>query len=321
VNLALTTRWNARRHPDGAAMVEEILALGFDRIELGYDTRAELTAGVRRMADEGAVAVDSLHNFCPLPLGAARPHPEIYTFAHPDRSVREKAVTHTMHTISFAAEVGARIVVSHSGNVVMRSHTRELIQLAEQGQQGAPRYHRVLESLRNRRDAKAAKQFPWLVDSLERLMPALEANGIQLGLENMPTWEGFPTEHEMERLLNHFGSAHLRYWHDVGHGQIRQNLGLVNVDRWLERLGPSLGGLHIHDVIPPGRDHIMPPRGRLDFQPLARYVQGDIPLVIEPKPGTPKEQIVEAKRWLEAAWDPSLIEPHARTPISKESNP
>ena len=75
MEIALTTRWNAGRHRDGQALVEEILGLGFRRIELGYDTRADLLPGIRQMVDTRAVRVDSLHNFCPIPLGAPRGHP------------------------------------------------------------------------------------------------------------------------------------------------------------------------------------------------------------------------------------------------------
>ena len=57
--LALSTRWNAGRHRDGRAMIEEILALGIDRVELGYDLRAELIPGVKDAIASGAVRADS----------------------------------------------------------------------------------------------------------------------------------------------------------------------------------------------------------------------------------------------------------------------
>ena len=79
IPLAISTRWNAGRHASGEAMLEEVLALGLDRAELGYDLRAELIPGVKAMVAAKAIRIDSVHNFCPVPIGAPRPHPELYT--------------------------------------------------------------------------------------------------------------------------------------------------------------------------------------------------------------------------------------------------
>ena len=50
-------------------MIEEILSMGFDRVELGYDLRMDLVPGARNMIKEGLIKVDSVHNFCPVPIG------------------------------------------------------------------------------------------------------------------------------------------------------------------------------------------------------------------------------------------------------------
>jgi hypothetical protein len=47
-----------------------------------------------------------VHNFCPVPIGAPRGHPEIWTLAARDERERESAMHHTGRTIRFAAEVG-----------------------------------------------------------------------------------------------------------------------------------------------------------------------------------------------------------------------
>ena len=57
IPLAISTRWNAGRHRTGEAMLAEILALGLDRVDLGYDLRAELIPGVKAMVASGAVRV------------------------------------------------------------------------------------------------------------------------------------------------------------------------------------------------------------------------------------------------------------------------
>jgi cytochrome c len=50
--------------------------------------------------------------------------------------------------------------------------------------------------------------------------------------------------------------------------------GFINQERWLERLQPHLIGMHLHDVEPPAKDHLMPPRGRINFARLKRFCHG-----------------------------------------------
>lgn len=302
VNIALTTRWNAARHTDGQEMIEEILELGFRHVELGYDTRLDLVPGIRRMVEERAVMVDSVHNFCPVPMTAHRGHPEIFTFGDKDKRIRELAVAHTTETIRFAAEIGAKVVVTHCGNIQMDRYSEQLVALCEQGKQFTPQYEKAKLKLQMKRDKKARKQIPYWHESLQQLLPVLEKHRIQLGMENLPTWEAIPTEAELEAALQYFQSPWLKFWHDMGHGQIRENLGLINVERWLERLQPSLAGMHVHDVLPPAYDHIMPPRGKMDFSRYKRFAKLNILRVIEPTPRTPPEDIKEALAFLTKAW-------------------
>ena len=75
MTFSLSTHWNAANHDSGEAIVDEILAMGIDSLELGYDLRIDQVAGVRRRVEEGAVRVASVHNYCPTPVGAPYGHP------------------------------------------------------------------------------------------------------------------------------------------------------------------------------------------------------------------------------------------------------
>lgn len=304
MQFALTTRWNAGRHTDGAAMIDEILDLGFDCVELGYDTRLDLVPGVRNRVEQGAVRVHSVHNYCPVPMTAHRGHPEIFTFGHKDRHIRKLAVRHTADTIRFAADIGARVVVCHCGNIDMTRYSEQLIELIAQGRQFTPAYEKLKLKLQDKREKKARKQLAYWYECLEQLLPVLDENRIQLAMENLPTWESIPTETEIETALNQFQSPWLKYWHDMGHGQIREAMGLINVHKWLERLEPMLVGLHVHDFLPPACDHVMPPRGEMDFSRYKRVANRTIERVIEPTPQTPPEEIREALSFLQACWGP-----------------
>ena len=298
----LSTRWNASRHTSGEAMVEEILGLGLDFIELGYDLRMDLVPGVYKLAQEGTVKIHSVHNFCPVPVGAPKGHPELFTLASSDPRIREGAVHHTTKTLRFSASVGAKVVVVHAGNVEMTRMTNSLKTMHEQGEAFSERYDKLKMKLLLTREKKVRKQLDYLRQGIELLLPILAETGVQMALENLPTWEGIPTEMEMENLCKQYAAQGLRYWHDIGHGQIRQNLGLINQERWMERLQPYMAGMHIHDVVAPATDHLLPPHGEVDFTPLKRFAKGDVIRVIEPAPQTPGEFVVEALRILRQAW-------------------
>jgi len=302
MEFALTTRWNAGRHTRGETMIEEILELGFRQVELGYDLRLDLVPGVEQMVHDRAVAVTSVHNFCPVPMGAPLGHPELFTLASHDQRVREEAVRHTTETIRFAARVGASVVVTHAGNVNMKRLTPTLFDLYAQGRQYTTRYEKTRLKLQARRDRKAKKQLYYLYQGLERLLPVLEETHVRLAIENLPMWEAIPTETELERLLQSFSTPLLGYWHDMGHAQIRQNLGFINQARWLERLQPHLAGMHLHDVRPPAQDHLMPPQGDIDFARFKSFANMPLCRVIEPTPKTPKEAVIEALRYLQEVW-------------------
>jgi len=305
LDIALTTRWNAHRHTDGEAMIQEILELGFRHIELGYDTRMDLVPGIRKMVEEKAIQVDSVHNYCPFPMAAHRGHPEVFTLGHKDRRIRELAVTHTAETIRFAAAIGARVVVTHCGNVDMDRYSEQLVMMCERGQQFTDLYEKQKLKLQVKREKKAGKQLGYWYEGLEKLIPVLAEHQIQLGMENLPTWEAIPTEAELEQALRHFNSPWLKYWHDMGHGQIRENMGLINVERWLDRLSPHLAGMHVHDVLPPAYDHVMPPRGKMDFSRYKVVANRNIVRVIEPTPRTSADDIRDALAYLREVWDSS----------------
>jgi sugar phosphate isomerase/epimerase len=294
MDFALTTRWNAGRHTRGESMITEILDLGFSRVELGYDLRIDLVPGVKAMVEQGAVQVDTVHNFCPVPVGAPKGHPELFTLAAVSRRERESAIAHTSRTIRFAAEIGARAVVVHAGNVDMKRLSDRLAQLCRKDHRFSAEYERLRLKLQVKREKKARRQLKYLYESIGQLLPVLEECQIRLALENLPTWEAMPTEIELEALLG--------YWHDIGHGQVRENLGFINQVRWMDRLKHALTGMHIHDVAPPVYDHLMPPEGNINFSRFKRFAVMDIFRVFEPTPRATSEAIIRAKTIMENTW-------------------
>jgi sugar phosphate isomerase/epimerase len=304
MNFSLTTHWNARRHVHGEAMLEEIAGLGFEGVELGYDLRLELVDGVRRFLAGGALAVTSVHCFCPVPLGVPQAHPELFLPASREERERAKAVENIRATVEFAAEMGAGFVVCHAGRVAGGPGrlARELIDLAESGEKYSRDYDRIKMKLQREREKKVGPHLDQLRRSIEELLPALEACRVTLAFENLPTWDALPSELEMEELAASIASPRIAYWHDIGHGQIRENLGFINHLRWVERLRPRLAGMHIHDVAPPCGDHVMPPRGHVPFERFREVAAADIVRVLEPSGRTPPEEVWEGLAYLRQCW-------------------
>jgi sugar phosphate isomerase/epimerase len=302
MEFALTTRWNAGRHTSGEAMLREILELGFTRVELGYDLRADLVAGAQKLVASGAIKVDSVHNFCPLPVGARKATPELFTFADTDSEVRAAAVRHTEKTIRFAAELGARVVVAHAGYVDIPKLTDDLLDLYNHGGTGSAAYEKTRQRLLDTREKNVARHLGWLRAGLDQLLPLLEATGVTLALELLPWWETVPSEVEMLALLQAYNTPRLRCWCDVGHMQIRQNLMQVNARRWLERLQPFIAGYHLHDTQPPARDHLMPPLGGIDFAAMQAVLVPGAVYVMEPAPNTDPALVAAGHAYFKKVW-------------------
>ena len=54
-------------------MLEEIRDLGFEYAELSHGIRLSLVPGIIDAHKAGVIKISTLHNFCPLPIGASTP--------------------------------------------------------------------------------------------------------------------------------------------------------------------------------------------------------------------------------------------------------
>jgi sugar phosphate isomerase/epimerase len=304
MDLLLSTNWNAGRQPDGSALIDEILALGFDAVELGYQLDERQAGDIRRRVAAGAVAVRSVHAYCPYPIGVPGGHPELYHLASRDDDERAMAVLLLRQTLEFAASLGARAVVVHAGRVSLSPTTAELIAAAAEDEAGAAgrRCRRLLERNRRRRGRRVRRHLDALCRSLDAVLPRFAAAKTALCLENLPSLEALPSADEMLDLLARYPASPLACWHDMGHAQALANLGWLDHRAAAERLLPHTRGLHIHDVRPPVHDHLPPGQGTLPFGDFAFYGTADLLRVLEPAPGIPAADLLAGARFLRNAW-------------------
>ena len=281
-------------------MIEEIIDAGFNRVELGYDLTLDLVEGVHAMVGQSAIEVVSVHNYCPVPVGAPMGHPELYDLSSTDRMMRMSAVKNTIRTMDLAEQAGADAVVLHCGYAEMRNLTVRLIELAQKGNVYSDKFEKIKTKLILKRDKVAHKTLDALKLSIEALLPEAEARQLKICPENLPLWEAVPSELEMAHLIDEFDSPWLGYWHDIGHGQIRQELGFSSQTTWINKLKPT--GFHVHDVDDMLHDHLMPPKGKVDFSAFKDAANSGSILVLEPAPGTPTAHLIEAAEYLKNIW-------------------
>lgn len=287
-------------------MLREIRSLGFEFAELSHGIRISLVPGILEAVKAEEIKISTLHNFCPLPIGVNYAAPNIYKFSSTDQKERDAAMKHSRRTIEMAETVGAKLIVLHSGQVDMREYQDKLEKMVAEGNKETPKYRKLVEEMESRR----AKRMEEAVDmALEMIVPLAEeagSRGLLLGIENREAVEEIPVDHEIAAFLNEL-PENVRYWHDCGHAQIKENLGFLDHRMHFEELAPRLGGLHIHDVIAGAegqQDHVAPGLGMINYQALRPWVKPEHIKVIELSPGVRAEDVVRGRDFIQSVWGP-----------------
>lgn len=292
MKLSLSTNWCNGRIEAGEAIAELAAALGFDELELGYNTTPQQAAGFRRRLD--LIPVGSVHAFVPVPISAPCGYPELYQLASTDEETRKMAKFQILRTARFAAEMGADTVVLHAGRVpfggfFLRLGSGVLTQaLTKAGKKAEDaRYQKLLLRARKVRTARGAKMLDVVHGELECLVPELERLHVTLALENMPYYEGFPLALEMETILGWGLGASVKAWYDTGHARVSACHGWTDAigPEWLAAHVESVAGMHLNDVQDISDDHLAPGDGKVDFAALAPSALRLRHLVFEPHSG------------------------------------
>ncbi len=272
-------------------MLREIRELGFEYAELSHGIRISLVPGILEAVSAGEIKISSLHNFCPLPMGVNSAAPNLYQFSAERERERELAHRYTLKTLELAERVRAPLVVVHLGSIEMRDYTDKLIDLASDGRRESPKYEKLCMELDEKREKRKGPFWDRVKESLKLLLPEAAARGIKLGAENREAVEELPVEADFKPFMDELNNPNLAYWHDVGHAQIKENLGLVAHRMHLETMSPYLAGFHIHDVQFPAKDHCAPGSGGIDFTMVKEFVKPEHIKVFELSPSLTTEQV------------------------------
>jgi sugar phosphate isomerase/epimerase len=285
-------------------MLREIRDLGFEYAELSHGIRITLLPGIFEAADAGEIKISSLHNFCPLPMGVDRAAPNVYKFSSEDRRERDSAFKHTLKTLETAARLKAPLVVLHCGAVDMKDYTDKLLDLVAEGKRDTPKYQKFCAEALEKREAKKERFMENTMEMLNRIVDEAKPRGIKLGIENREALEEIPFESDFDFFLKQFRDPTVVYWHDTGHAQIKENLGLISHQMHLESLRERLYGFHVHDVEFPGRDHRPPGTGTVDWPSLKSFVDSRHLKVFEFSPSVTPEEVKRGVEFLKLVWGP-----------------
>lgn len=278
--IAVSTAWNGLRHTSGREMIRELQDLGFDSFELNVFITPGMAEEILPMAQSGEISVSSLHNYFPLPPGIEQTTAglNVIPISSLDPEEHALAVATARNTIRWAAKLGASVVVMHLGIIPGEWRQRKALEVLDSGRPDEARAI-VAEDLVER-STVSRPYVDSVIASLRELSGDAESAGVKLGLETRYYYTEIPQLDEFQAILDGVDSPAVGYWHDTGHAQVMQYLGVATQEDYLDRYGSRLVGMHIHDCVG-GSDHRAIGKGNIDFAKILSYAKPDTELVLE----------------------------------------
>ncbi|MCX5657216.1 MAG: TIM barrel protein [Candidatus Omnitrophica bacterium] len=297
-NFAISTSWKSDLCSDIKRMLSEIRDAGFSAIEVSYNLVPERLLELSRLIGEFDIRVLSVHNFCPMPQerikGRIAPC-DYYRLSSLDEAERLKAIEYTKRSVDTAKSLRAKVLVVHAGTVELdRVFTGKLLELCKEGKANSKEYQIFKEEFLRIREAKKVPYLENTVKSLGEIVSYAENSGIKVGLEVRYYPNEIPNIEEAGYLLELFSSQGLVYWHDVGHAEVNEKLGITKHIEYLRRFKGNTGGIHIHDLRGI-KDHLAPFCGEFDFSKILPYLKDErLIKVIEAHPPASSDEIKTA---------------------------
>ncbi len=289
-------------------MCKEMAALDFEYIELSHGIRITLVPGILRAVEEGIVKISSTHNFCPLPTGVVQAAPNLFQPSSSDHREHEQWLRHTRRSIDFAAQVKSRALVCHLGSVSFfwfnpaRALNRYLDEHHDAGRHGDDKDY---DALLQKSLVKLRKRMPpfWaqVKASIGEVLDYAKQKNVKLGFENREKFEELPIDADYQAFIAEYpADAPLGYWHDTGHADIKEGMGLLRHREHLEKMASRTIGWHLHDVSADGHDHQPVGSGHIDFKMVSSFWKPDHLLTLELSPRVKVEEVVSSKARVEA---------------------
>jgi sugar phosphate isomerase/epimerase len=222
----------------------------------------------------------------------------------PFEKARQEAVKWAKKTLEHASCLDAKVVILHLGEVGEPGNAFKQIQsnLTREYKGGEITLKEMklrIKALFKERNSQAGAYLEASKRSLAELLNFAVKKKIKLALETRYFFHQIPNFEEIGVLLEEFKSENLGYWHDCGHAQLSENLGLTRHEEFLEAYQERLIGIHLHDI-KFDTDHLAPFKGELNFSLLRKYVQGNVAKILEVNQAQTQAEVMLAIKKLRA---------------------
>lgn len=288
-------------------MLQEMAGLGFEHVELSHGIRITLVPGIMRAVEEGVIKVTSTHNFCPLPTGVVQAAPNLFEPSVKEHREHDQWLRHTKRSIDFAAQIGARVLVCHLGSVKffwfnpVRAVRLYLEKHPDAGRNSDDqRYAALLAKAMAKLRKRMGPFWEQTQASVREIFDYAAQKNITLGFENREKMEELPLDDDYEGFLAGLPpTAPVGYWHDTGHADIKESMGLLNHRAHLAKMAPRLIGFHLHDVNAQGEDHQPIGAGHIDFGMVSEFWRPEHLLTLEFSPRLTVDDVKSSKAYME----------------------
>jgi len=293
-------------------MLTEMAELGFTHAELSHGVRITLVPGIMKAVEEGVMKISTTHNFCPLPPGVNQAAPNLFEPSAGDVKEHEQWLRYTKRSIDFAAQLKAKLTVCHLGSVeFFWFNPADKIARYEKAHPATDlrqdtAYQAILAKCLAKMRKRMGPFWERTQQSVREIFDYASSKGVKLGFENREKFTELPLDDDYESFIAGFpAGSPAGYWHDTGHADIKEKMGLLDHRKHLERMAPHTLGFHLHDVDASGKDHQPIGDGHIDFKMVSEFWKPEHLLVLELSPRVDpdgvrrsKERIEELIGWL-----------------------
>ena len=284
-------------------MLREMADLGFDHAELSHGIRITLVPGILKAVEEGVIKIGSTHNFCPLPTGVSHAAPNLFEPSSLDSREHDQWLRHTKRSIDFAAQVKARVLVCHLGSVrfFWFNPANALAKFSDRHPDLVLPEDKAYQALLAKSLVRMRKRMGpfWeqMKASVNEILDHAEQKKVKLGFENREAFNELPLDDDYPAFIEGLPpGASVGYWHDTGHADIKQSMGLLDHQLHLQKMAPRLIGFHLHDVSKAGKDHQPIGSGNIDFKMISGFWRPEHLLTIELSPRVDVEGVQASRQ-------------------------
>jgi sugar phosphate isomerase/epimerase len=237
-----------------------------------------------------------------------QPAPNLFEPSATEHREHDQWLRHTKRSLDFAAQVKARVLVCHLGSVAffwfnparnLRNYLRDHPDAGRKPEDKVypPLLQKSLARLRRRMGPFWAQ----VKSSIDEILDYAKQKNVKLGFENREKFEELPIDADYADFLAGFPpDAPVGYWHDTGHADIKEGMGLLRHREHLAKLAPRALGFHLHDVNAQGQDHQAIGEGHIDFKMVSEFWRPEHLLTIEFGPRVTEDEVRASKRRIEA---------------------